>query len=260
MNTTTHDEELVDVADLLLEVATSLMGAGAHTARIVHNTNRMAESFGYEAHFTIFQRTMTVMVRDSSTHESVTMVRPTKHIALNFRIVSELSSLSWDIHDLKLTPQEARVQYEEIVNYPRLSRWAVLLLVACANASFCRLFGGDTIGMGVVFTSTLCAFFVRQEMMNRHLNHNIIFVVSAFISSFIAGLSVYYNLGTTPSIALATSVLFLIPGVPLINSIMDMLEGHILVGITRMVNASMLIISITIGFMITLLTLGFENL
>lgn len=260
MNTTTHDEDLVDVADLLLEIATTLMGAGAHTSRVVHNANRMAESFGYEVHFTIFQKTMTVMVRDYETHESVTMVRPAKHIALNFRMVAELSSLSWDTYDLNLTPEQAREQYNNIIKQKRISRWVVNLLVACANASFCRLFGGDLIGMGMVFMSTLCAFFVRQEMMNRHMNHSIVFVVAAFISSFIAGLGVYFGWGTTPEIALATSVLFLIPGVPLINSIMDLMEGHVLVGIARLVNATILIISITIGFMISLLMLGFEKL
>ncbi|MFI3292349.1 MAG: threonine/serine exporter family protein [Rikenellaceae bacterium] len=260
MNTSIHNDELVEVAELLLEVATSLMGAGAHTARIVHNTNRMALSFGYEVHFTIFHKTMTVMVRDRTTHESVTLVQPNKQMALNFRMVSELSALSWDTLDLELSPTQAREQYEEIIAHKRLSRWVVLLLVACANASFCRLFGGDFIGMGMVFTSTLIAFFVRQEMMNRHMNHSVVFVTASFISSLIAGLGIYHGWGTTPEIALATSVLFLIPGVPLINSIMDLMEGHILVGIARFVNATILIISITIGFMISLLMLGFEKL
>lgn len=200
------------------------------------------------------------MVRDHDTHESVTMVRPSKHIALNFRIVAELSSLSWDTHDLKLSPQQARARYNDIIQRKRMSRWVVLLLVACANASFCRLFGGDIVGMAMVFTSTAVAFFVRQEMMNRHMNHSIVFIVASFISSLIAGLGVYHSWGSTPEIALATSVLFLIPGVPLINSIMDLLEGHVLVGISRMVNASILIVSITIGFMMSLLMLGFEKL
>ncbi|MGL5561832.1 MAG: threonine/serine exporter family protein, partial [Tannerellaceae bacterium] len=57
-----------------------------------------------------------------------------------------------------------------------------------------------------------------------------------------------------------TSVLFLVPGVPLINSIMDILEGHVLAGISRMVNATILIICLSIGFLITLLMLGIEKL
>ncbi len=248
------------MADLLLDTATSLMGAGSHTSRIVRNVSRMAESYGYEIFITIFQKNMTMMVRKPGQPESVTLVRATKHIPLNFRIVAELSQLSWEMHDDGLTLEQARERYDQIMSTPRLSRWVVLLLVAAANASFCKLFQGDWISVGLVFCSTLVAFFVRQEMMNRHMNHSVVFITASFISSFIAGgLAQYAGLGTTPDIAMATSVLFLIPGVPLINSIMDIMEGHVLTGISRMVNASVLIISLTIGFMATLMTLGLDN-
>lgn len=66
--------------------------------------------------------------------------------------------------------------------------------------------------------------------------------------------------GTTPETALGTSVLFLIPGVPLINSIFDLLEGHVLVGISRAVNALILIVCIALGLSVTLLILGLDTL
>lgn len=72
----------------------------------------------------------------------------------------------------------------------------------------------------------------------------------------IAATGVRYNLGTTQDVALGTSVLYLIPGVPLINSILDILEGHVLVGFSRTINAVILIICIAIGLSITLLILG----
>ena len=65
---------------------------------------------------------------------------------------------------------------------------------------------------------------------------------------------------TTPETALGTSVLFLIPGVPLINSIFDLLEGHVLVGISRAVNALILIVCIALGLSATLLILGLDTL
>lgn len=203
---------------------------------------------------------MTMMVRKSGGVESITLVRSTKHMALNFRVVSELSSLSWSTHDHKLTLEQARDHYEEIMKQPRLSKWIVLILVGLANASFCKLFDGDLISCVMVLLGTLAGFFVRQELMARDVVHNIVFVVSAFTSSMIAGLCYTYGLGETPDIAIATSVLFLIPGVPLINSIMDILEGHVLTGISRMVNATTLIVAISIGFMFTLLYLGIEKL
>ena len=54
-------------------------------------------------------------------------------------------------------------------------------------------------------------------------------------------------------IAIATSVLFLIPGVPLINGVIDIVEGHILLGLSRIINALLLVICIAIGLSVTLL-------
>lgn len=53
--------------------------------------------------------------------------------------------------------------------------------------------------------------------------------------------------------ALATSVLFLIPGVPLINGVIDIVEGHVLIGCSRLIGALLLILCIAVGLSVTLL-------
>ncbi len=251
--------ELIEVEEFLLDIATSLMGAGTHTSRVVRNVKRVAESYGYEVFITIFQKNITMNTRKKGSIESLTLIRPTKQMALNFTVISDLSALSWDIADNNLSLCEARARYADIMAKPRMSRWLVLFLVACANAAFCKLFAGDWIACGVVFVVTLIGFFIRQQMMERHMNHNIIFSVVAFVSSLLAGFALVYGWGSTPHTAMATSVLFLIPGVPLINSIKDLMEGHVLTGISRMVNATILIISISVGFMASLLLHGIEH-
>lgn len=245
-----------ELSNFLLDFATTLMGAGVHTSRVVRNVSRIAESFGYVVEMTIFQKhvTMNILHRQDDSIRR-TSVRTIPAAAFNFNTISKLSSLSWQAHDDRLSLKELKKAYAEIVAEPRLSRWWVLLLVSLANASFCRLFGGDPTAMGLVFAATLVGFFVRQEMTARHINHMAVFVVSAFVASMITGIGVWQHLGTTPQTALGTSVLFLIPGVPLINSILDLLEGHILVGISRAVNACILIICISLGLLATLLIL-----
>jgi hypothetical protein len=69
-----------------------------------------------------------------------------------------------------------------------------------------------------------------------------------------------FHWGNTPDMALGTSVLYLIPGVPLINSIMDIIDGHVLAGTSRFINACLLIICIAIGLSITLLITGVSAL
>lgn len=249
------------LSNFLLEFATSLMAVGAHTSRVVRNITRIAESFGYGVDMTIFQKNVTMTVKHPDDYSiRRTYVRKIPALALNFQIISKLSALSWETYDHRLSLEELSRQYKQIMQEPRISRWTVLVLVAIANAAFCRLFSGDIASMGIVFLATLVGFFVRQEMINRHVNHMLVFIISAFIASLIASSAVYFGIGSTPEVALAASVLYLIPGVPLINSIIDILDGHVLIGFSRAMNACILIICIALGLSATLLILGVDTL
>jgi len=48
-------------------------------------------------------------------------------------------------------------------------------------------------------------------------------------------------------------VLYLPPGVPLINGIIDIVEGHTLSGTSRLIHGALIILSIACGMAITLL-------
>ena len=62
--------------------------------------------------------------------------------------------------------------------------------------------------------------------------------------------------GTTPESAMATSVLYLVPGVPLINGIIDIIEGHVLAGVSRLINALLLIVCLSLGLLCAMLLIG----
>ncbi len=250
-----------EISDLLTDIASTLMTSGAHTMRIIQNVSRIAKSFGYHMELSVFQMSimMTITNKDDSSNR-LTQIKKTGSLVLNFTIVSELSALSWDTFDQNLSYDIVKSRLNEIISLKRMSRWLVLFLVACANAAFCGLFKGDIQAIGMVFIATLAGFFVRQELMKFHVNHLLIFTSSAFVASLISGMCYVLHLGNTPEIALASSVLYLIPGVPLINSILDIIEGHILTGIARLVNASSLIVCIAIGLFTAMLILGLEKL
>ena len=127
----------------------------------------------------------------------------------------------------------------------------MLLPVGLANASFCRLFGGDWTAVGIVFTATLVGFAAKQRMQAHGVNHYLVFIVAAFMASLCASAALRFD--CTAQTALATSPLFLVPGVPLINGVIDIVEGHILIGFSRLINALLLIVCIAVGLSATLL-------
>ena len=164
ITTEPHPVSVRELANFLLDLSRTLMGAGAHTSRVVRNVTRIAESFGYKVDMTIFQMHITMTIRhagdDTIRRTSVGKIGPA---AFNFDIISQISSLSWEAHDEHLSFRELTEKYERIIRKPRISRWWVLVLVTAANACFCRLFGGDVPAMGLVAAATFVGFsYVRR--------------------------------------------------------------------------------------------------
>ena len=129
----------------------------------------------------------------------------------------------------------------------RIPRYVVLGLASCANASFCRLFGGDPASMAIVFIATLAGFYLKQTLLSDHIDSRIVTFAAAFLSSVIGAAGYVFHLGATPELALGTSVLYLIPGIPYINCMSDMLEGHYLCFFSRFVQSSVLTACLALG-------------
>lgn len=171
---------------------------------------------------------------------------------ISFEWNADLSALSWAAYDRKMSLEEIRSRFDSMVSKPKINPFFVLFMVSLANASFCRLFGGGLWAMMIVFTSTMVGFYTRQHLTKCKVNHYIVFIVSAFVASLCASSALSLGIDSA-EIVLATSVLYLVPGVPLINGVIDITDGHIQIGISRLVNAFLLIVCIAIGLSATLI-------
>lgn len=243
--------ELTQIADFVAEYATYLLGSGVHTSRVIRNSRRIGKSQGIDIQLSAFQKSIVMTAHDDSTGENITRVVGIPALPISFERNSDLSALSWEAVDEHLPLDEIRVRYERLISKPSIDPIFVLLTVGLANASFCRLFGGDWTAMSIVFTSTLVGLAAKQRMQAHKVNHFIIFILSAFIASLCASAALSFD--CTAHICLATSPLFLVPGVPLINGIIDILDGHVLIGFSRLVNAMSLIVCIAVGLSMTLI-------
>lgn len=243
--------ELTQIADFVADYATYLLGSGVHTSRVIRNSQRIGKSQGIDIQMSAFQKSIVMTAHDDDSGENITRVVGIPALPISFERNSDLSALSWEAVDEHLPLDEIRVRYERLISKPSIDPIFVLLTVGLANASFCRLFGGDWTAMSIVFTSTLVGFAAKQRMQAHKVNHFIIFILSAFIASLCASAALSFD--CTAHICLATSPLFLVPGVPLINGIIDILDGHVLIGFSRLVNAMSLIVCIAVGLSMTLI-------
>ncbi|HSQ41565.1 MAG TPA: threonine/serine exporter family protein [Fibrobacteraceae bacterium] len=244
-------EELKRLLDFISEYATCLMGSGVHTSRVVRCSQRVGVSQDVEVNFTTFQKSMVMSVRDQENGEVTTRVVAIPALPINFHLNADLGTLSWEAIDEGLGLEEIRRRYALARKKAPINPKLTLAMVSLANASFCKLFGGDPMAVVVVLVATLLGFSLKAQLQKQGVNHFINFMISAFVTSFVASASLWLH--CSHEIALATSVLFLVPGVPLINGVVDIVEGHVLIGFSRLVNALLLILCLAIGLSATLL-------
>jgi uncharacterized membrane protein YjjP (DUF1212 family) len=139
------------------------------------------------------------------------------------------------------------------------NRWAVVLMIGLSCGSFSHLFGGDAWVFLMTFIASATAMFVRQEIAARHHSPLINFAVTAFVATLIATCGVRYSIGNEPQLAMAASVLLLVPGFPLMNAVSDMMKGHINMALARWMAASLLTMSVAIGIALAMSVTGIQG-
>lgn len=242
----THSD-LKKKCDFLCNYAAMLLGCGATCARIEKNASRMALIFGTQINITILPSHVLVTLWDKDhLHSYHNMIKPQKNV-INYELNTRLSKLSWEVAEQNLSIDETLRRYEKITSGATYNPYMVMLLASVANASFCRLFDGDFASMGIVFIATLAGFFVKILLSKRHIDPRMVTFFAAFTSTLVAAQAKNMALCTTPDVAIATSILYLIPGIPFINCMSDLMAGHYVSAYSRFVHAALLVICLSAG-------------
>lgn len=245
--------DIQSLTNFLIAYAKTLLSAGTYTARVAKCVGRIAEVYGYEININFFFHHITLNIVDIEDNSiQRTYVIPNNHAHINFKLIFDLSALSWAIYDHKYDLEKAKMLFDEISYQRKYSYMLNLLLVSIANSAFCRLFGGD-FGAGIlVFFATFLGLILRFMLTKAKIDLRIQYILCAFISSWFvfSGLDMGYT--QTSDVALGSSILYLIPGVFFINSVIDILKDHILMGLSRIISVAILICCIALGIYMTL--------
>jgi len=238
------------VASCLLEIGSLLMSSGASTGRIRVIINRISHELGYNPELMITHRAIILTLTDEEGDEtSFSRIKRIFPHGVNFTMVSGLSHLSWNITEKKWNLPKIEKEIDRLKSLPHYPRPMVLAFIGLADASFCYLYGGGWKEMAISFVATVIGLFVRQEIMKRKFNPYIGIYMGASVAAIIASSSVYLPFEIDTHKALATCVLYLIPGIPLINSITDLIDGNILNGVVRGTNCILISFAIALGLL-----------
>jgi uncharacterized membrane protein YjjP (DUF1212 family) len=246
-------KSLEEIGQVLLEIGSLLMVSGASTDRVRMTVDRIADAFDCDIELLITHRALSMTIKNNANGLSFSSIKRTPPHGVNYRLVSGISILSWSIVEEKWGLEKIKAEIAHLESLPRYPRWLTLTLVSLAGASFCRIFGGDWMEMANTFFATFVGLFILQQVRHARFNPYLSVFFASISASLISGIGFKLGLSETMEHSFAASVLFLIPGIPLINALTDMIDGNILNGTVRGVNAFVTIFMVAVGLLFAML-------
>lgn len=244
-----------EVAHLTLQVGRLLLLGGADTAQVQESMARFAAAFGCEAHlFVTYERLLLTIVADDQFRTKVGYRVPAMNV--NMAAVTAVSQLVTEAEAGRRGLADTREGLTEIEDRaPAYGHWIVVITLGLTAASLARLFGGDWPTFGIAWLSGSVGMRLRQVLGRRGFNLFFIPFAAALVSGVIGGVGVLLGLSGTPALCLVAPAMIIVPGVPLVNGVQDLIKNHMTLGLARLTLGVLVTLSIALGlFVATVLT------
>ena len=229
--------------DAALDTALIVMRNGGSTTNAERSFANVLKGAGAEGVSTVWRLDFI-----AAAYASSTIVRSVGPIGVNLARVSDVAALSERAANGKITAVELDAELERIRRLPSpYNRWIAALAAAAAGAFFSQLPGGDWGSLGIAFVAAGSGQFARSALQAK-IAVAPLTLISGLLSALIGCAGLRFGLSQVQPATLIASVIYLVPGLPLINGFIDMVSHrHLLVGVERIANAAYLFLLLAIA-------------
>lgn len=241
----TAEDKQRDLSRLVAQAGQMLLAHGAESTLVNDIMCRLGLAGGADE-VQVSLSASSLVVTTFVDNKCMTTTRRCADRGINMRVITQIQRICIMMEKGVLNSALAKERLNDITP-ERYNRWLVVVMIGLSCASFSHLAGGDWLVFAVTFCASSIGMVVRQEIGHRHFNPLLNFAVTAFVTTLVSAQAVIYDIGNQPFIVMASSVLMLVPGFPLINSVSDVVKGYINMGIARFVIGSMLTLAISLG-------------
>ena len=233
---------------LLLQTGQLLMESGADSDRTVRDMMRTADFLGIpheRIHMHVMYTTLMLNINDNQ-HTYTEFRKVTKH-GVNMTTLSAISKLTWRALRKQYTLDDFERQLDHIAAQPRAyTFWQTAIGAGAACGGFCKLFGGSWLDFLLTAICAIIGFSVRRLCQRYGFNAYACIAITAFAAT-LAAWATQFATGGLHWYPLIACALFLVPGIPLINAVDDLLNGFIMAGMTRATHTLLIVGSMTFG-------------
>ena len=243
--------EIDHIAAAALDAGAALMEAGASASRVAGIVDTVARGLGAERiDLRVGYASLAVTV--AAKGASITWMHKLGGIGVNQQVGLSLEALARRVAKGELTADQTVDAVSGIVtNTPKHKPWFIAVAVGLACAAFARLLAVDWPGVPAVFAAAAAGQYLRGKLLHRGLNPYLCTATISCLSSMAGSLLADLLHSSTATTAAIASVLLLVPGVPAVNALSDMLEGRPTLGSARGLTVALHLVFISAGLWVS---------
>jgi len=253
---------LTEAADVVLSFGASMMRAGNTASRTSEWVEVVARKLGFDA----VSLSLSLDSITASLHRSgaqTTAMREIGPAGINAIRIAALEQLA-KTAEPALAPREIALKLAQIESTkPRYSSVLIAAAVGVASGAFAFLNGAAPAEMIAAAIGGAIGQRLRSWLSQRQLNQYGVAALSALAASgvYVLSATLMLDLGFDSvrySAAIIASVLFLVPGFPLIAGLFDLLQHQTVAAVSRLAYGVMMLLAVAFGLSIVVKIVGMD--
>ena len=236
-----------DVLRLATFIGHLMLSNGAETYRVNDTVKRICSSRGFN-HINVFVAPNTIIVSDDR-FDGYTFMKVIENRCINLNKIDMLNDFSRKfVNQLDMTIDDAINEIKNLDEKSPYNRMELNIWTAIGSSSFAALVGGDNV---LTFILTLITSVMAMIIYDKVKKISNIPVFATLVSAIIIGFCgvglVEFGVLNTPKMLIVGSIMPLLPGVPFIKAVRDLVSGELMSGVGRAIEAGIIATAIAVG-------------
>lgn|SRR5574344_453349 len=241
-----HSDELQDIA---VGAGAIVLENGGETYRAEETVVRIAQSLGAKEANAFVTPTVVIFSYADEIGQKHTFMRRISKRGIDLKKIAQINDLSRRLEKRGRTsnPKQVKALLQHIERSPVYPKWLVVIMAAFSSACFTLMFGGRPID---AFFAFLIGFLLRIMLILLErvpLNSFIVSLMSGAMISILADMVGLSQLPVNTALVMTGTLMQVVPGLALVNSIRDIIGGDLVSGTARLMDALMIAAGLSIG-------------
>jgi uncharacterized membrane protein YjjP (DUF1212 family) len=248
--------QIEEIAHRALQIGRLLQQNGADTEAVEAAVARFATAFGCEANLMVsYEALLLTLVAGDHFRTKIGHKLPAMNVGMS--AIEALNRLVDEVESGRRGLAEAGAELDAIEHRPPVyTPWLVAAALGLTAASLSRLFGGDWPTFAIAGLAGAAGTSLRLLLGRRHFNPIFVPFAAACLSGVIGGGAVLVGAGGSPVLCLVAPAMIIVPGVPLINGVQDLIKNHMTLGLSRLGFAGLVTAAIGLGLFVATAVTG----